>query len=255
MKTPNRVVLVTGGAQGIGLGIARYFAARGDAVVIADRDVERGEAAQSRLRQEGRRALFVPADLREESAVRGLVDRALAEWGRLDVLCNNAGTECYRRGEDYTLEEWNAIVDTNLRGAFLCSKYALPSLRRQRGSIINIASIQAMACEKNISVYAASKAGLLALTRGLALDYAREGVRVNAICPGAIRTAMMAGFLAEQENPEAALAAFETSIPLGRLGEPEDIAGVVYFLASPQAAYITGATLVVDGGVLAKLAL
>lgn len=147
------------------------------------------------------------------------------------------------------------MVDTDLRGPFLCSKYAFPALRQQRGSIVNIASVQGLACEPNTAVYAAAKAGLLALTRGMALDFAPEGVRVNAVCPGAIQTGMMEAYLAQQSKPEAVLASMAKAIPLGRVGEPEDIARVVYFLGSPDAAYITGANLVVDGGLLAKLAI
>jgi NAD(P)-dependent dehydrogenase (short-subunit alcohol dehydrogenase family) len=249
----SRVALVTGGAYGIGRGIVHEFAAKGDAVVIADRDAERGVALESSLKVAGKQVLFVPTDVRIELEIQALMRRVGDAFGRIDVLCNNAGIERYRRADEYTLDDWNAISETNLRGAFLCAKYAYPFLKKSRGSIVNISSVQALASEPQISVYAATKAGLLALTRGMSLDFAVDGVRVNAVCPGAIRTGMMEPFLKDQPDPEEAVKAIGRTIPLGRVGQPEDIAQAVYFLASPAAAYITGATLVVDGGLLSRL--
>jgi len=245
---------VTGGGYGIGRATVRCFASRGDAVVLADLNKERGETLLAELRAEGRQALFLCADIRNEEEVRHAIDLAAAEWDHLDVLCNNAGVEINRRADRFTTMEYDRMVDTNLRGAFLCSKYAYPYLRKHRGSIINIASVQGLACEANTAVYAATKAALLALTRGMARDFAPE-VRVNAICPGATLTGMMDDFLADQTDPKAALEAMAKNIPLGRVGDAEDIARVVYFLASEEAAYMTGSTVVVDGGLLAKLAI
>jgi meso-butanediol dehydrogenase/(S,S)-butanediol dehydrogenase/diacetyl reductase len=187
--------------------------------------------------------------------VRDSIGRIVADWGRLDVLVNNAGVEVYRRADKFTAEDWSAMVDTDLRGPFFCTKYAFPALRESKGSIINIASVQGLACEPNTAAYAAAKAGLLALTRGTALDFAPYGIRINAVCPGAIQTGMMESYLALQTNPNAILSGMAKSIPLGRVGDPEDIARVVYFLASEAAAYVTGATIVVDGGLLARLAI
>lgn len=255
MSSDARVVIVTGGAYGIGRGIAHYFAGRGDAVLIADVHAERGQQVEAAIRQEGGRALFVRTDLRDEPAVRQMVERAAAEWGRIDVLCNNAGIEFYGRADEYSTEDWAAMVDVNFRGVFLCSKYAFPHLRERRGSIVNIASVQGFACDPRVSIYAATKAGVLGLTRGMALDFAPAGVRVNAICPGATRSGMLDELLAMQPEPEAALASMCATIPMGRLGEPEDIARAVWFLASPDAGYITGTSLVVDGGLLARLAI
>lgn len=248
-----RVVLVTGGAYGIGRGIARQFSGRGYTVVIADRDATRGQALESEFKTAGSRGLFVHTDVRVETDIQSLLEKVLANFGRLDVLCNNAGIECYKRPEDYTLDDWNAISETNLRGAFLCSKYAIPLLKRNRGCIVNISSVQAIANEPQISAYAASKAGLLGLTRGMALDFAADGVRVNAVCPGAIQTGMMEPFLKDQPDPDEAVKAIGRTIPLGRVGQPEDIAEAVYFLSSQAASYITGAVLVVDGGLLTRL--
>jgi NAD(P)-dependent dehydrogenase (short-subunit alcohol dehydrogenase family) len=251
--TEYRVALVTGGAYGIGRGIAQEFAKKGDAIVIADRDDKRGAELESSLRKSGAQALFVHTDIRIESDVQALIAKTKEAFGRIDVLCNNAGIERYRTADEYTIDDWNAISETNLRGAFLCTKYAYPLLKKSKGCVVNISSVQAIACEPKISVYAATKAGLLALTRGMALDFAADGVRVNAVCPGAIQTGMMEPFIKDQPDPEEAVKAIGRTIPLGRVGQPEDIAQAVYFLASPAASYITGATLVVDGGLLGRL--
>jgi NAD(P)-dependent dehydrogenase (short-subunit alcohol dehydrogenase family) len=251
----SRVVVVTGGAYGIGRGIIKEFARKGDAVVIADRNAERGAALASSLRDSRTQALFVCTDVRIESQIQNLMARTDQAFGRIDVLCNNAGVECHRRSEEYSVDEWNSICDTNLRGAFLCTKYVYPFLKRTRGCVIHISSVQAFANESQISAYASSKAGLLGLNRSMALDFAADGVRVNAVCPGAVQTGMMEEFLKSQSNAEEAVTDIGRSIPLGRVGQPEDIAQAVYFLASPAASYITGATLVVDGGLLCKLAI
>ena len=254
MSHPGRVVIVTGGAYGIGRATVRRFAERGDAVVIVDRNAQRGGELQNELRSAGKPALFLSADVGDESDVQQVIERVKSEWGRLDVLCNNAGVEINKIAHQFTSADYDAMLNTNLRGAFLFSKYAYPLLRRHNGSIINTASVQGIACEANTAVYAATKAGLLGLTRGMARDFAPE-VRVNAVCPGATLTGMFDDFLAAQADPSAALETLARNIPLGRLGLPEDIAKVIYFLASEDAAYICGAAIVVDGGLLAKLAL
>lgn len=251
--TGTRVALVTGGAYGIGRGIVQEFANKGEAVVIADRDHDRGDSLQSSLRTLKAEALFVHTDVRIESQVQALIAKTAEVFGRIDVLCNNAGIERYRSADEYTSDDWSAISETNLRGAFLCTKYAYPFLKQSRGCVVNISSVQAFANESKISAYAASKAGLLGLTRGMALDFAADGVRVNAICPGAIQTGMMEPFIKDQPDPAEAVKAIGRTIPLGRVGQPEDIAQAVYFLASSAANYITGSTLVVDGGLLCRL--
>jgi dihydroanticapsin dehydrogenase len=248
-----RVVIVTGGAGGIGRGVVEEFAAHGDAVVIADIDAEAGRTVERSLRQAGRTARFVETDVRSEAQIQALATAAADAFGRIDVVCNNAGIEWYHRADEYTTEQWNAILEVNLRGAFLCTKYAYPWLRLRRGCVINMSSVQGLANEPSISAYAASKAGLLALTRGMALDFAADGVRVNAVCPGAIQTAMMERAIEHAPDRDEAVAAIGRTIPLGRVGQPADVARAVWFLASPAASYITGSALVVDGGLLARL--
>ena len=251
-----RVVIVTGGSYGIGRGIARRFATHGDAVAIAARNPERGLLIQAEIAEEGGKAIFVETDVRREESVKALVDRTVEEWGRIDVLVNNAGIERYARADEYSIGDFDAIVETNLRGMFLCAKYAFPYLRKNSGCIVNISSVQGIANEPNISVYAAAKAGILGLTRGLAIDFANQGVRVNSVLPGATaNTGMMENALESLEDAPCAITSICKSIPLGRMGEPGDIAGAVYFLASKEASYISGSSLAVDGGLLAKLAI
>lgn len=254
MAFADRVVFITGGASGIGRAAVREFAGKGDVVVICDRDEARGAELQTELQTANFSTMFVAANIRDEGAVREAIEKAIARWGRLDVLCNNAGIEINRRADAFTRDEYDAMLDTNLRGSFLCAKYAYPHIREQRGCIINTASVQGLACETNTAIYAATKAALMGLTRGMARDFAPD-VRVNAICPGAILTPMQDTFLAAQADRQAAIDAMGRNVPMGRVGRPEEIASVIYFLSTDAASYITGASIVVDGGLLAKLAI
>jgi NAD(P)-dependent dehydrogenase (short-subunit alcohol dehydrogenase family) len=251
----SRAAVITGGAYGIGRAIVQEFAGHGEAVAILDIQVERGRQLESSIRASGGHALFIETDVRVEAEIQAALELVANTFGRIDVLCSNAGIERYRRPEEYTLDDWSDIHDTNLRAAFLCAKYAYPWLKVQGGSIVFTASVQAFANDKCISVYAASKAGLLGLTRSMALDFASDHIRVNAICPGAIHTGMLDAYLQDNPDKQQMIDSIGRSIPLGRVGQPEDVARAVYFLASPAAEYITGASLVIDGGLLSKLAL
>jgi NAD(P)-dependent dehydrogenase (short-subunit alcohol dehydrogenase family) len=250
-----RVVVVTGGAYGIGRATVSEFARQGDRVVIADIHEERGVELASSIESAGGQALFVKTDVQSESEIKILMERAVTTFGRIDVLCSNAGIERYRKADQYSVEDWDTIHNTNLRAAFLCSRYAHPFLKAQRGSIVITASVQAVASEKHISAYTASKAGLLGLTRSMALDFGEDGIRVNAVLPGVIHTGMLEAFLKDHPDPNQALEQTAQSIPLGRVGQPEDVAKAIYFLASPAASYITGVSLTIDGGLLTRLAL
>jgi NAD(P)-dependent dehydrogenase (short-subunit alcohol dehydrogenase family) len=246
-----KTAIVTGGAYGIGRAIARRFADEGYAIVIADLNEERG----SQLALSLEKSLFIRTDVRDEVQIQQLISASVGRFGQIDVVCSNAGIESYRRADEYTAADWNNIIDTNLRAAFLIAKYAYPHLRVGRGSLVVTASVQGIANEKHISIYASSKAGLLGLVRGLAIDFAPDGIRVNAVCPGATMTGMMEAALDSEADPQSVLNSISASIPLGRIGAAEDVADAVYFLASEKASYITGTHLVVDGGVLARLAL
>ena len=251
MQRENRVIIVTGGAYGIGRAIVRRFAREGASVLIADCDERRGRELQDNTPN----AIFKQTDVRHEDQIQSLVDFSLATFGRIDVVCSNAGIERYARADQYSARDWADITDTNLRAGFLLVKHAYSSLAANKGCVVFVSSVQAIANEERIAVYAASKAGLLGLVRGMAVDFAPEGVRVNAVCPGATMTGMMEVALAGEADGGATLHSLSQRIPLRRIAVPEDVANAVAFLASSEASYITGTHLVVDGGVLARLAL
>ena len=246
MRFDGKTILVTGAARGIGAGIAEAFLEAGASVAMLDWNGPAAEATAASLRKVGR-ALVVTGDVSEEAQVAAAVERTVAEFGRLDVLVNNAGIEVVGTLPDYTAADWDRQLGVNLKGVFLCSKYALPHLGRQRGSIVNISSVHAFVSYPGTAAYDASKAGVLALTRTLALDHGRDGIRVNAICPGYIDTPMLSEWMAAMPDPAGAMREVLRFHPLGRIGRPRDIANAVLFLASDAASFITGATLVVDG--------
>lgn len=245
-----KVAIVTGGAQGIGRGIARRLAAEGASVVIADIDVTRGQQTAAEIAGDGGSAVFIEANVTHEQDVNRLVAGAVDRFGRLDLLVNNAGASPRRPFVDLTLSDWRALIDLNLSSMFLCAKAALPHLRQNQGaSVVNIASLHAFLTVPGLSAYAAAKGGVVALTRSMAIEFAPE-VRVNAVAPGVIETE--AWFSAVQDV-EAARQHRLKFHPVGRLGQPEDIAAAVTFLASEDASFITGVTLPVDGGLTTQL--
>ncbi len=248
-------LFITGGAYGIGRATVRLFAERGSTVYFADIHEQRGCALEHELREAQKSVVFCRADVRNVSALEELIARTVRETGRLDTLVNNVGTERYAEPTELTFEDWENMMAVNLRSAFACSRAAFPHLAESRGSIVNVSSVHAFANERRISIYAATKAGLLGLTRSMSLDFAPRGVRVNAVCPGAIQTGLTELFLANQADPATALAGISAGIPMGRIGQPEEIANVIYFLSSKEASYMTGASVVVDGGLLARLAI
>jgi gluconate 5-dehydrogenase len=239
-----KVAIVTGGGKGIGLQMAQGLAEAGARIVLCSRKVERCEAAAAELPT---RALALPCDVSDQDSVNAMVTRAVHEFGRIDVLVNNAGTVWGAAPEDVPLEGWQKVVNVNLTGVFLCAQAAGRTMieRGEGGKIVNIASVAGLhgapAEVVNALPYHATKGGVIALTRDLAWKWARHGINVNAIAPGWFPSDM-ANFVIES-NPELA-----QRIPLGRFGGPEDLKGAVVFLSSRASDYITGHTLVVDGG-------
>ncbi len=250
-----RVAIVTGGAMGIGEGIARRFAEQGATVVLADVDESKGnEVVRDLARSGGGKPLFVRTDIRDVVQAERLVQTTVAERGRLDVLINNAGVFPVAPAMTTTPELWNRVLEVNLRGPFFLTQAAARQMKSQGtgGSVVNIASIDSLHPTGQLAAYDASKGGLRMLTRSLALELSPLGIRVNAIAPGSIATpgAAAASAGASASDVTKMLEAFTARTPLRRMGEPDDIACAALFLASRAASYVTGVTLVVDGGYL-----
>ncbi|MBM4123946.1 MAG: 3-oxoacyl-[acyl-carrier-protein] reductase [Nitrospira sp.] len=245
MSFEGKVAVVTGSAQGIGRAIAETLARAGADVVVADLDPGRSEEAVAAIAKLGRKALNVKVNVADWNDAKGMVDQVLKEWGKIDILVNNAGIT--RDGLLLRMkeEDWNLVLQVNLNGTFHCTKAALQPMTKQRsGRIINIASIVGAMGNAGQANYAASKAAVIGFTKSVAREYASRQVTVNAVAPGFIDTAMTQGLPADVKDT------LQKQIPLGRLGQPSDIAEAVRFLASDEAGYITGQVLHVNGGML-----
>ncbi|MFN8482544.1 MAG: glucose 1-dehydrogenase [Anaerolineae bacterium] len=244
--SPDSVAVVTGAGRGIGRAVARAFAAAGYAVLVNDIDARSAESAAAELRNAGSDALAAPGDVADLGAVAALAAAALARWGRVDALVNNAGIEPRASILDMDPAEWDRVMAVNLRSAFLCTQTFGRIMRDARqGAIVNVASIAGKASPLPMrSAYAASKAGMVGFTKEAAREFAAYGIRVNAICPGVIATEMTA----HARSDPAQMTAWLSGIPLARLGEPDDVAALTVFLCSDAAAYITGQAIHVDGG-------
>jgi NAD(P)-dependent dehydrogenase (short-subunit alcohol dehydrogenase family) len=240
----DRCAVVTGGGMGIGAGVARGLAARGCGVVVVGTTLSALETTAGEIRGAGGRAWAYALDVRDHRACREVAERAAADAGPISIVVNNAGVIRYARIDDPAVEAaWDDVVGTNLDGVFNVSRAFLRTLEATRGAIVNVASVAAYIHTGNAAGYSASKGAVVSLTVALARELGPRGIRVNAVAPGAIRTRM-----ADIAGDEKKMAALRRRVPLGRIGEPEDIAGPVAFLASDLAGYITGTTVVVDGG-------
>ncbi len=243
-----KVAFITGAGAGIGAGIAERFSEEGAVVVLFDINGESAEQMARKIEQSGHgRSLALRGDVSSETDVKTAVELALAKFGTVDVLINNAGIDVASRVPDMSASAWDRVLAVNLKGAFLCSKYVIRHMLGRGGTIVNISSVHAVASYENYAAYDASKAGLIALTRTLALDHGRDGIRVNAICPGYISTPMTEEWLKEQPDPAATLKEVLSFHPLGRMGTVRDVADAALFLASDASAFISGTYLVVDG--------
>lgn len=241
-----RIAIVTGGAEGIGFGIAKGLATAGATIVITNRRTTEGQRAAESLKKEGLNAVAIPTDVSIRSSVASLVSKVVSDFGRIDILVNNAAVT--RRGppEEVTEEDWDYIMNINLKGLFFCCQLVgKEMIRNRKGKIINISSAVAQLVEPIRSVYAASKAGVSHLTRALAFEWAKYNINVNAIAPGLTHTELNRRYF--EEHPEA-FEEFLREVPKGRSAYPEDYVGAAIFFASVASDYVTGQVLFVDGG-------
>jgi 2-deoxy-D-gluconate 3-dehydrogenase len=241
-----RVAAVTGGNGGIGLGMAKGLAAAGASVVLAARNIEKGDAAAAELAASGARSAFIALDVADEMSCRGLIEKTAVRFGRLDILVNNAGTSIRKPPEGYTAAEWHTVLGTNLTGALFCSQAAYPVMKEAGGGkIINIGSMFSIFGSGYAAAYAASKGALVQLTKSLAVAWAENNIQVNAVLPGWIDTELTRAARRQVMGLHDRVLA---RTPAGRWGMPEDLAGIAVFLAAPASDFVTGAAIPVDGG-------
>jgi NAD(P)-dependent dehydrogenase (short-subunit alcohol dehydrogenase family) len=249
MKLDGKVALITGGNSGIGRATAALFAKEGAAVVLTGRNQERGEQVARAINEAGGRSMFVSSDVRVAADCRQAVEQTLERFGRIDVLFNNAGVFHPKKVPECTEEEWDETIDSSLKGAFLMSKYSLPSMiERGSGSIIHNSSGWGILGGDKAAAYCAAKGGLIVMAKAMAIDHGPDGIRVNCVCPGDTETPMLTDDADKRGMEWDDYAASGSDRPLGRMGTAEEIARAVLFLACDDSSFITGESLVVDGG-------
>ncbi|WP_042351362.1 SDR family NAD(P)-dependent oxidoreductase [Bacillus massiliigorillae] len=240
-----RVAIVTGGSKGLGSGMAYALAEQGADVVITSRNQAEGELVAEKIRSMGRRSIALSVDVQDISSINQMVKTVTEEFGKIDILINNAGVGVTKFALEVTEEDWDRVVDTNLKGVFFCAQAVAKVMKEQKyGKIINVSSLAGMKGSNAMAPYCASKAGVINLTRALAKEWARYNINVNAIAPGYIQTALNE----EELSNEAFRSKLLSAMPIKRLGELDDLAGTVALLASEASSYITGQTIIIDGG-------
>lgn len=252
MKLNNKVAIVTGAAAGMGEAIAKEFAKEGAKVVVNySRSSQEAEAIVDKITKDGGEAIAVKADVSKSEDVKQMIEKTIDKFGKIDILVNNAGIlDDYTPVVDTSEELWDRIIGVNLKGPFLCSKYAIPyMLKEKKGVIINLSSIAGFVSGGGGAAYTSSKHGVIGLTKQIAYDYGKLGIRANAICPGAIKTRMTEEIL---KNDDAPVMEAIKSVPAGRYGYPEEIAKLALFLASDDSDFIHGAPILIDGGWVAR---
>ncbi|KSW22215.1 MULTISPECIES: SDR family oxidoreductase [unclassified Pseudomonas] len=246
MKLQNKVALITGAGAGIGEATAILFAEQGARVVLADRNYALAAAVAERI---GNNAFALEVDVAKAEQVQAMVEKTVEHFGGIDILVNNAGFGCLGTVVSLDEDAWDSVIDVNLKGVYLCSKYAIPELvKRGGGAVVNLASTISVVGIKDRAAYVAAKGGVAALTRAMALDHSAEGIRVNSVAPGVINSSYYDKMFQQVPDPEAFRKALEARSPLNKMGDPLDIANMILFLASDDSKFATGAMFTVDGG-------
>ncbi len=248
MRLKDRVVVITGSGAGIGRASAKEFSKEGARVVVADINLAEAKETVKQIESAGGIARAVEADVAKPDSVQRLVEETLKAFSQVHVLFNNAAIQISKTVADTTVEEWNRQLAVNLGGVFLCSKFFMPHLRKTKGTIISMASVNGFFVEPICAGYCATKGAIIALTKAMAIDHGKEGIRVNCICPGYIDAGLAEGYFQAQPDPRAARAAAGKLHALWRIGRPEEVGRVAVFLASDEASFMTGSAVVVDGG-------
>ena len=253
MRLVGKVAIITGAGAGIGFATALLFAKEGAKVVVADCDPEKGAEAVSLIREKGGEAIFIQVDVSKADNVKDMVETTVERYGKLDILVNNAGIYSQADVVETEEDDWDRILNVNLKGVFLCSKYSIPEMiKGGGGSIVNIGSEAGIVGIKNQVAYNVSKSGVIALTKSTAIDFAAYNIRVNCVCPGTTETPLVKAAVERASDPLAARRALEQVRPANRLGQPGEIAAGILYLASDESPYATGAILSIDGGYTAQ---
>jgi NAD(P)-dependent dehydrogenase (short-subunit alcohol dehydrogenase family) len=254
MNWNGHVAIVTGAGSGIGTGIAQCFAEAGAEVVIADINVEQGEIVTAELQQRYNKGMFIRTDVSNADDCKSLIGRTLEAYGQIDTLVNNAGVNFVKPTLEMDESDWDHVINVDLKGTFLCSRYALESMvARRSGNVINIASVHTVATLPAAAPYAASKGGVEMMTGSMAIEFAPYGIRINAVSPGLTDTQIWQDIQDAAEDADKARQHWMDNIPLGRVQTPREVGNVVLFLASDQSSYITGANIMTDGGMTTQL--
>jgi NAD(P)-dependent dehydrogenase (short-subunit alcohol dehydrogenase family) len=254
MRLTDKVAIVTGASSGIGAGIAEVFGEERATVVCVARRAAEGEAVAQSIVDRGGKAVFIAADVAEESQVEAMARRTVELFGRIDVLVNNAGVNFVKAFEELTSADWDRVLGVDLRGTFLCIRACIPTFLKQGcGSVVNIGTVHTLACLPSAAPYDAAKWGMVGLTKSLAVEFAARGIRFNCLSPGLIDTQIWNDIQAGAEDLDACLAHWRANIPMGRVGTVREIAQAAAFLASDESSYITGANLLADGGMTSQL--
>lgn len=250
MRLLDRTCVITGGSGGIGEAVVRRFVAEGAEVLIADIDIDRARALAKEF---GDAVTAIACDVRSEEQVKEVAKAAQARWSKVDILVNNAGSELNRTYDETSVEEWDRVLDTDLKGPWLLCKYLVPDMvARGSGSVINISSLNGLVGFPLSTAYGSAKGGLVVFTRDMAIELASTGVRINCVCPGVIATPMMERWTNKMPDQEAAQRMLEGTMPIGRMGRAEEVAGAILFFASDDSTLCQGSVLSVDGGFTAQ---